>query len=301
MHARRDFRRTLTLLQSLHEKSAVRETERVETLKMAIPLRRALSSRNLFSLLRNPSQASTKLSYLSSLSSCSSLSETPFPQNQHDFSRPGPDFMREARRGFAKGRKSRDENDTIEVVPDIGPTVKAAAVSQMDAAIVALSRELSKLRTGRASAGMLDHIIVETNGLKMPLSRVAVVSVIDSQTLSVTPYDPNGLKELEHAIVSSPLGLNPTLDGQRLIAAIPPLTKEHIQAMCKVVAKSSEDVKQSIRRARQKALDTIKKASSSIGKDDAKRLEKEVDELTKKFVKSADEMCKAKEKEISGS
>lgn len=184
-------------------------------------------------------------------------------------------------------------------MPDIGPAVKENAMSQMDAAVVALSRELSKLRTGRASAGMLDHIIVETGGVKMPLSRLAVVSVLDPKTLSVTPYDLDALKQLENAIVSSPLGLNPKADGERLIAVIPPLTKEHIQAMCKVVAKSCEDVKQSIRRARQKALDMIKKAGSSLPKDVAKRLEKEVDELTKKFVKSAEDMCKAKEKEIA--
>ncbi|PKI39837.1 hypothetical protein CRG98_039770 [Punica granatum] len=169
----------------------------------------------------------------------------------------------------------------------------------MDAAIVALSRELAKLRTGRASAGMLDHIIVETSGVKMALNRLAVVSVLDPKTLSVNPYDPNTVKEIEKAIVSSPLGLNPTVDGDRLIAAIPPLTKEHMQAMCKVVTKSCEDVKQSIRRARQKALDTIKKAGSSLPKDHIKKLEKEVDELTKKFVKSAEDMCKAKEKEIT--
>nr|KJB16476.1 hypothetical protein B456_002G231700 [Gossypium raimondii] len=187
----------------------------------------------------------------------------------------------------------------MELAPDIGPSVKASAASQMDAAIVALSRELAKLRTGRASAGMLDHIIVETDGVKMQLNHLAVVSVIDSKTLSVNPYDPNTLKALEGAIISSPLGLNPKVDGQRLIAPIPPLTKEHMQAMCKVVAKSSEDVKQSIRRARQKALDTIKKAGSSFPKDEAKRFEKEIDELTKKFVKSADELCKAKEKEIT--
>ncbi|XP_031480416.1 uncharacterized protein LOC116250711 isoform X2 [Nymphaea colorata] len=171
----------------------------------------------------------------------------------------------------------------------------------MEAAIDALSRELSKLRTGRASAGMLDHIIIEAHGIKSPLSHLAVVSVIDAHTLSVTPYDPDSLKELERGIASSPLGLNPSIEGQRLIAAVPPLTKEHVQAMCKIVVKASEDVKQSIRRARQKAFDTIKKASSSMPKDDVKRLEKEVDEMTKKFVKSAEDMCKAKEKEIKGS
>lgn len=208
-------------------------------------------------------------------------------------------FVNQSRRGFAKGRKSKDDDATVEVVLDIGPTVKTGATSQMEAAIVALSRELSKLRTGRASAGMLDHITVDNGGAKMLLSHLAVVSVIDSKTLSITPYDPNTLKELEKAIIASPLGLNPKPDGQRLIAAIPPLTKEHMQAICKVVAKSSEDVKQSIRRARQKALDTIKKAGSGMPKDGVKKLEKEIDELTKKFTKTADDMCKAKEKEIA--
>ncbi|KAK9271938.1 hypothetical protein L1049_002305 [Liquidambar formosana] len=260
---------------------------------MAIFLRRTFSSRNVF-LLRS-SLHSRSLSHLVfSPTLCNSATHSVPTLSSYD-------FLRESRRGFAKGRKSKDNDggNTVEVVPDIGPTVKATAVSQMEAAIVSLSQQLSKLRTGRASSGMLDHIIVETSGVKMSLSRVAVVSVIDSKTLSVTPYDPNALKELENAIVSSPLGLNPKADGQRLIAVIPPLTKEHIQAVCKVVAKSCEDVKQSIRRARQKALDTIKKAGSSFPKDDGKRLEKEVDELTKKFIKSAEDMCKAKEKEIS--
>ncbi|KAJ6298741.1 hypothetical protein OIU76_019824 [Salix suchowensis] len=121
---------------------------------------------------------------------------------------------------------------------------------------------------------------------------------MDAKTLSVNPYDPNTLKQLENSIVSSPLGLNPQRDGDRLIAAIPPLTKEHTQAMCKVVAKSCEDCRQSIRRARQKAMDTVKKAGSSFPKDEAKKLEKEIEEMTKKFVKSAEDMCNKKEKEI---
>lgn len=194
-----------------------------------------------------------------------------------------------------------DDNEDIVVNLNIQPSLKAAAVSQMEAAMEALSRELSKLRTGRASAGMLDHIIVETSGVKMALSRMALVSVLDPKTLSIAPYDPNSLKELEKAIAASPLGLNPQTDGQRLIAAIPPLTKDHMQALAKVVAKSSEDVKQSIRRARQKAIDSLKKAGSSISKDDVRRFEKEVDELTKKFIKSAEDMCKAKEKDITQS
>lgn len=219
---------------------------------------------------------------------------------------PALDFCLVSRRGFAKGRKARvqdseDEEDSPKSVNDIGSTVKSAAVSQMEAAIDALSRDLMKLRTGRASAGMLDHIIVETNGAKLPLNHVAVVSVIDVKTLSVTPYDQDALKSIKAAIVSSPLGLNPTNHGDRLLAVIPPLTKENMQALIKVVNKHAEDVKQSIRRSRQKALDSIKKSGSDLSKDDAKRLEKEVEEITKRFVKSADDICKAKEKEIGGS
>ncbi|PIM99344.1 Ribosome recycling factor [Handroanthus impetiginosus] len=291
---------------------------------MAISLRRALiSSKNLYCALRIASiRSHQNFSYLNST----------YFDNSHEcatvdrfLSSPATRFRQfNARRGFAKGRKQQikeeveeedeeeeeewdDEEDDEEGV-DLGDSVKTTALSQMEAAVDALSRELAKLRTGRASAGMLDHIMVEHYGVKTPLNRMAVVSVLDSKTLSVTPYDPNALKELEKAIISSPLGLNPKSDNQRLITPIPPLTKEHMQAVCKVVAKSSEDVKQSIRRARQKALDTIKKAApkkkdkdkagSSISEDDAKRLEKEIDELTKKFIKTAEDMCKAKEKEI---
>lgn len=271
---------------------------------ICLSLRRALSSsRGLLSLY-----GARHYSGLSSLTRLISNSPADEPSG---FSSPrfGTDltgvvrsgFCFSDRRGFAKGRKQKeqDEGDTVQAVASIGPSVKSAATSQMEAAVVALSRELSKLRTGRASAGMLDHIMVEIEGVKMALNRVAVVSVLDSQTLSVTPYDPDSVKSVEHAIISSPLGINPRVDGQRVIAPIPPLTKENVQALCKLVAKSAEDVKQSIRRARQKALDTIKKSASSMSKDDVKRLEKEVDEITKKFTKSADDMCKAKEKEIS--
>uniref|UniRef100_A0A2N9G8K3 Ribosome-recycling factor, chloroplastic n=1 Tax=Fagus sylvatica TaxID=28930 RepID=A0A2N9G8K3_FAGSY len=203
--------------------------------------------------------------------------------------------------GILSARMTDDDGvSTIEVSPDIGPTIKASATSQMEAAIAALSGELNKLRTGRAAPGMLDHIIVEVDGVKMPLNHLAVVSVLDSKTLSVNPYDPNTIKKLESAIVASPLGLSPKVDGERLIAVIPPLTKEHIQAVCKVVTKSCEDARQSIRRARQKGMDTVKKLYSHAPKDDLKKLEKEVDELTKKFVKSAEDMCKAKEKDITG-
>ncbi|XP_074589245.1 uncharacterized protein LOC141845099 [Curcuma longa] len=266
---------------------------------MAICLRRALQLRTLF--LRHPRRISTisPFSYLSQ--GDPALNAASHCGSRGGLCRADIDCLMGNRRGFAKGRKSKDETDDEknQVDHNFGPTLKSTTQSQMEAAIVALSRELSKLRTGRASAGMLDHILVETGGGKIPLNHVSVVSVIDTKTLSVTPYDPDTLKAVESAIISSPLGLNPTPDGQRLLAVIPPLTKENIQALCKVVAKSSEDVKQSVRRARQKAQDSIKKLAAGVPKDDIKRLEKEIDEMTKRFVKTADDMCKAKEKEIT--
>ncbi|CAN6572390.1 unnamed protein product [Malus baccata var. baccata] len=257
---------------------------------MAIFLRRALSFRNVL-LLRSSALLSRELRQCNS--------EPP----HRVLSLPALEFVRESRRGFAKGRNKKKEDEsaasTVEILPNMGPTIKANATSHMEAAIAALTAELSKLRTGRASPGMLDHIIVETGGVKLPLHQIAAVSVIDSKTLSINPFDPTALSNLETAIVESPLGLNPKVDGDRLIAAIPPLTKEHVQAICKVVTKSAEDGKQSIRRGRQKAMDTIKKLTKNYPKDDLKRWEKEVDELTKKFVKTAEDLCKAKEKEIS--
>ncbi|KQJ83294.1 hypothetical protein BRADI_5g14160v3 [Brachypodium distachyon] len=237
---------------------------------MALLLRRGatLAARSL-RVAAAASSASTSVHRLTAAGSLGAARELPSTQI----------FLFEARRGFAKGKKSKNDSrgDTVEAVPDIGPTVKSTATAQMETAVVALSRELSKLRTGRASPGMLDHIMVETADTKVGLNRIAVVSVLDAHTLSVMPYDPSSMKSIENAIVSSPLGINPTPDGNRIIAPIPPLTKENIQALCKVVTKSAEDFKQSIRRARQK-----------------------VEEMTKKFIKSADDMCKAKEKEISG-
>ncbi|KAL6521817.1 hypothetical protein OROGR_018386 [Orobanche gracilis] len=301
---------------------------------MAVSLRRALvSSKNLHFALRTVYISTDRTtSFFSSDNPQESAVFDRFPSSSATSF-----YQFNTQRGFAKGRKPQikeeeDGDDEEEVEEeeeeeegedededgkgfDLGSRIKTIAIVQMNSAVDSLSRELAKLRTGRASSGMLDHIMVEHYGVKTPLHRMAVVSVLDPKTLAINPYDPNALKELEKAIISSPLGLNPKPDNQRLIVPIPPLTKEHIQAVCKVVSKSSEDVKQSIRRARQKALESIKKAAPkkkdkdkkekdkagpTISEDDAKRLEKEIDDSTKKFIKTAEDMCRAKEKEIRG-
>ncbi|GKV07929.1 hypothetical protein SLEP1_g19625 [Rubroshorea leprosula] len=123
---------------------------------------------------------------------------------------------------------------------------------RMEEARVALSRELKNLRTGRASSGMLDHIIVEFEDRKNKLNQLADVSVIDSKTLSIDPFypEPEKIKAIEKAIVSSSLGLNPKVDGDRLIAAIQLFTKEDVEATRKELSKCCKDAKQILRRVR---------------------------------------------------
>ncbi|RZC74653.1 hypothetical protein C5167_050133 [Papaver somniferum] len=293
---------------------------------MAIPLRRGIISARKLIFLK-PTFRCSEISYISSSNSNQSnvISETSLFGIHHleSSNQLGLDYLKECRRGFAKGKKSKNsDNGSAAEVVDIGPSLKANTSALMEAAQVALSKELSQLRTNRASTGLVDHLLIETSSGKISLNRVCAVSVLDAQTISISPFycfavfafllalrlvrelgvanrSLTLMKPVENALRESPLGINPKVDGDRLIVPIPPMTKETMQAMCKVVAKAGEDVKLSIRRARQKAIDTIKQASSSMPKDDLKRLEKEIDEMNKKYSKSTEDMCKAKEKEIN--
>ncbi|CAK9261653.1 unnamed protein product [Sphagnum jensenii] len=202
-------------------------------------------------------------------------------------------------RGFAKAKKikARSDYDRDEALESVVPSAKETATELMEAAMDALAKDLAKLRTGRASPGMLDHVTVESHGVRVPLPHVAAVSMPNLETLTVMPYDPSTLKEVEKAILGSPLRLNPILEGQVLKVPIPKLTKEHCESMCKLVGKAGETAKLSVRRARKDALDLLGKGSG-FSKDEIKRYEKEVEEVTKKYVKSVDETCKQREKEI---
>eukprot|EP00250_Pteridium_aquilinum_P020282 c24767_g1_i6 orf=568-1326(-) len=180
-------------------------------------------------------------------------------------------------RSFAKAKKSKGDDDSSTSFVDVYPSVKDNAVNQMEAGLESLSRELSKLRTGRVSAGMLDHVtVVDNNGIRSPLTHIAAVTVMDNEKLRVTPFDSSIVKCIESGIRSSPLKLNPTADGENITVLVPKPTKEYIETMLKVVGKAAETAKMSIRRARQTAMDAIKKSTGNISKDDIKRREKEV-------------------------
>lgn len=202
-------------------------------------------------------------------------------------------------RSYAKAKKTKGDDGSSAPYEDVYPSVKENTVNQMEASLESLSKELSKLRTGRVSAGMLDHVtVVDNNGLRSPLTHVAAVTVIDNEKLRVTPFDSSIVKCVERGVRSSPLKLNPVVDGDFITVPVPKPTKEYIETMLKVVGKAAETAKMSIRRARQTAMDAIKKSTGNISKDDIKRREKEIDELTKKYVKTVDDNCKSKEKEM---
>lgn len=161
--------------------------------------------------------------------------------------------------------------------------------------------DLKSLRTGRANAAMLDGVIVEVYGSTMPINQVANISAVDSQLLQITPFDPNNLEAISSAIRNNQnLGLNPSDDGRVVRVHIPPLTEERRRELARQITERQEETLVRMRGIRHDALDQINslKKDKQIGEDDAKRLEKQVDELMSKYRSNLDSSAKAKEQEI---
>lgn len=175
------------------------------------------------------------------------------------------------------------------------------ASKKMRAAVAHFGDELKKLRTGRAHAGMLDGVMVEAYGSPMPLNQVATISTPDAQLLQVSPFDPNNLQAIAAAIRNNPsLGLNPTDDGRVIRVPVPALTEDRRREIVKQVGGRQEECMVSLRNIRRDALDAVDKAKKDkeIGEDDAKRLEKQVDEAMNKARADAEATAKVKEQEI---
>jgi ribosome recycling factor len=175
------------------------------------------------------------------------------------------------------------------------------AQSKFTAAVERFQDGLKSLRTGRASASMLDGITVEAYGTPMPLIQVATVTVPEAQLIQIKPFDPNNLQAISAAIRNNPsLGLNPADDGQVVRVPIPPLTEERRRDLARQVGQKQEDAMVQLRNIRHDALDAIDKAKKdkAIGEDDAKRLSQQVEDAMKKAQADADQVAKAKEAEI---
>ena len=171
---------------------------------------------------------------------------------------------------------------------------------RMDKAIVALKDELGSLRTGRASASLLDQVMVEAYGAMVPISQVGAVSVPEARSITVSIWDKGVVVSVEKAIRNAGLGLNPVVEGQTLRIPIPPLTEERRKDLVKVAGKYAEHQKVAIRNVRREANDDLKKAEkdSVISQDEQKRMEAEIQKFTDEAVKRVDEALKIKEQEI---
>jgi ribosome recycling factor len=170
----------------------------------------------------------------------------------------------------------------------------------MKKAIEAFKRDLSKIRTGRASTSLLDGVKVEYYGTPTPLNQVATLQVVDARLITIKPWEKNLIPVIEKAIRGSDLGLNPVTDAELVRLPIPALTAERRKDLAKQVKKMSEEARVAVRAARRDANDLIKEAEKDgdISEDERKNGEKKIQDLTDKFVATVDEVAAAKEKEI---
>jgi ribosome recycling factor len=171
---------------------------------------------------------------------------------------------------------------------------------RMDKAVAALKDEFGSLRTGRASASLLDHIHVEAYGSTVPINQVGAVSVPEPRMITINVWDRGLVVSVEKAIRSSDLGLNPVVDGQTLRLPIPPLTEERRKDLAKIAGKYAEQQRIAIRNVRRDANDDCRKAQKDgvISQDEEKRMETEVQKITDEAIKRVDEALKTKEQEI---
>ena len=171
---------------------------------------------------------------------------------------------------------------------------------RMDKAVAALKEEFASLRTGRASASLLDQINVEAYGSTMPINQVGAISVPEARMISVSVWDKALVISVEKAIRSAGLGLNPVTDGQNLRIPIPPLTEERRKDLVKVAGKYAEQQRIAVRNIRRDANEDLRAAEKAhvISQDEEKRMEADVQKLTDEAIKRVDEALKTKEQEI---
>jgi ribosome recycling factor len=171
---------------------------------------------------------------------------------------------------------------------------------RMDKSVLALKEEFASLRTGRASASLLDQVMVEAYGSPTPLNAVASISVPEPRQINVNVWDKGVVVSVEKAIRNSGLGLNPVVEGQNLRIPIPPLTEERRKDLVKIAGKYAEQQKVAVRNIRRDANDDLKKAekASVISEDELKKMETEVQKMTDEAIKRVDEALKTKEQEI---
>jgi ribosome recycling factor len=171
---------------------------------------------------------------------------------------------------------------------------------RMDGALDVLRKEFAGLRTGRASASMLDPVVVEAYGNPMPLTQVGTVSVPEPRMIIVQVWDRGNVKATEKAIREAGLGLNPQTDGQTIRVPIPDLNEERRRELTKVAAKYAEQARISVRNVRRDGMDLLKKQEKEhkLSQDEHRKLDKDIQALTDETIKKVDGLLAQKDKEI---
>ncbi len=179
------------------------------------------------------------------------------------------------------------------------PTVEDAK-RRMDEALEAIRREFASVRTGKATPALLDTVRVDAYGSKMPINQLATINTPEHTLLVVQPFDRSLMSEIERAIRSSGLGLNPATDGNLIRIPIPPLNEQRRKEYAKVLHKMAEEGRVSIRHARRIVRDELHELvkKHEVGEDDAKKREDALDKLTHDYTTKVDDLLKKKEAEV---
>ena len=189
------------------------------------------------------------------------------------------------------------KGDDFDLPPE---AVLSATSTKMDRAIDAFKRDLTQLRTGRATTAMVENVEVDYYGNMTPLKQIASISIPDARAIMIQPWDVGSLREIEKSLMASEMGFNPSNDGAIITVPIPQLTQERRLEMVKLLKRKIEDGKVSIRNVRRDSLESLRKLEKgkSISQDDGRRAQELLQKTTDGFTKQIDETGSAKEAEI---
>jgi len=174
------------------------------------------------------------------------------------------------------------------------------AEGRMKSAITALEEDLMSIRTGRASPALVERLMIDYYGAQTPLRQLAVIAAPEPQLLTIRPFDPGSLRDIERAILSSDLGLTPNNDGKFIRLVIPPLNEERRLELAKVVRRRAEEGKVAVRNARREVLDELREYEKEklISEDDFYRARDDLQKLTDRYIEDVDKVQARKEQEI---
>ena len=178
--------------------------------------------------------------------------------------------------------------------------VLAEAERKMGQSIVAMRRDISSIRTGRATPALIEDLIVDYYGAPTPLKQLASISAPDARAIMVQPWDRQALRDIERSLTRSDLGFNPSNDGNVITVPVPPLTRERRQEMVRLLKRKAEDSKVAVRNVRRDGVDSLRKMErdKAISQDENRRSQDALQKTTDAHIKSIDEVAAAKEAEI---